>query len=182
MKRSLSVWQFAGFFFTCIAGVLLHFLYGWSGQSIFVAPFSAVNESIWEHMKLLFFPMFLFALIQSYYFNEEYDNFWCAKLAGILTGLTLIPVLYYTYTGIFGTFLDWVNISIFFLAAAVSYYIETRLLKHNRGFCTLPNTARLALDLLALIFILFTFIPPQIPLFQDPTSGLFGISADLRQR
>lgn len=176
MKKSLSVWQFVGFLFTCIAGVLLHFLYDWSGQSIFTAPFSAVNESIWEHMKLLFFPMFLFGLIQSYYFVEEYDNFWCAKFAGTLTGLMLIPVLYYTYTGIFGTSAHCVNIGIFFLAAAVSYLIETKLLKHDRGYCTSPDTARLALYLLALIFILFTFVPPRIPLFQDPVTGLYGIS------
>lgn len=176
MKRSLSIWQFAGFIFTCIAGVILHFLYEWSGQSLLTALFSAVNESIWEHMKLLFFPMFLFALIQSRYFDKEYDNFWCAKLAGILTGFTLIPVLYYTYTGIWGTSVDWVNILIFFLAAAVSYLIETRLLKYNQDFCTSPQIARLILCLLALIFILFTFNPPQIPLFQTPVSGDYGIS------
>ena len=171
MKKSLTIWQFVGFLFTCIVGVLLHFLYDWSGQSILAALFSAINESIWEHMKLLFFPMLLFSLIQSRYFDKEYDNFWCAKLAGILTGLTLIPVLYYTYTGIFGMSVDWVNILIFFLTAAVSFLIETRILKQNQGFCILPQTARFVLYLLALIFILFTFIPPQIPLFQAPVSS-----------
>lgn len=178
MKKSLTIWQFAGFLFTCIAGVLLHFLYDWSGQSLLAALFSAVNESVWEHMKLLFFPMLLFSLIQSQYLDKEYDNFWCAKLAGILTGLTLIPVLYYTYTGIFGVSVDWVNILIFFLTAAVSYLIETRLLKQNQGFSS-PQTARLVLYLLALIFILFTFIPPQIPLFQTPVSSAVCSISDL---
>ena len=59
MKKSLNLWQLAGFIFTGVAGVLLHFLFEWTGKSIFVAPFAAVNESIWEHMKLLFVPMFL---------------------------------------------------------------------------------------------------------------------------
>ena len=179
MKKSLSIWQFAGFLFTCIAGILLHFLYQWSGQSHFTAPFSAVNESIWEHMKLFFFPMFLFALIQNYYFKDDYDNFWCAKLTGILIGVLLIPVLYYTYTGVFGTSVHWVNISIFFLAAAVSYLIETWILECGWSFCSSSSTPKLILYLLALIFILFTFVPPQIPLFQDPVTGLSGISTDL---
>lgn len=70
MKRDVTLWQFAGFTVTSLGGTLLHFLYDWSNQSIFAAPFSAVNESAWEHMKLLFFPMFIFALIQSCFFNR----------------------------------------------------------------------------------------------------------------
>lgn len=175
MKKSLYLWQFAGFLFTCIAGVLLHFLYDWSGQRLFVALFSAVNESIWEHMKLLLFPMFLFALIQNEYSNEKYDNFWCAKLAAILTGLVLIPALYYTYTGALGVFVDWVNIAVFFVSAAVSFLVEVKILNHDRGFCISPQLAEGILWILALLFVWFTFMPPQIPLFQDPVSGLYGI-------
>ena len=101
MKRNLSLWQLAGFAFTSIGGTLLHFLYDLTGQSVVAAPFSAVNESTWEHMKLLFFPMFVFALVQSRFFGERPD-FWCVKLAGSAAGLALIPVLFYTYNGAIG--------------------------------------------------------------------------------
>ena len=47
-------------------------------------------------MKLLFWPLFLFALVQRLFFKDQ-ENFWCVKLAGILLGLALIPVLFYTY-------------------------------------------------------------------------------------
>ena len=89
MKLKLLRWQLAGFAVTVLGGVLLHFLYNWMQQSILIAPFSSVNESTWEHMKLLFFPMFIFALFQSQFF-KEFKNFWCVKLVGILTGLVLI--------------------------------------------------------------------------------------------
>ena len=56
MKRRLWRWQLAGFIFTAVLGVLLHFLYDWTNESLVVALFSAVNESTFEHMKLLFFP------------------------------------------------------------------------------------------------------------------------------
>jgi len=125
MKKSLSLWQFAGFIFTAIAGVLLHFLYDWSNQSALAAPFSAVSESIWEHMKLLYVPMFSFALVERQFIGDKYENYWCAKLVGILLGLTLIPVLYYSYTGIFGVQLACINITIFFIAAATTYLFET---------------------------------------------------------
>lgn len=175
MQKKLSLWQLAGFIFTAIAGTLLHFLYNWSNQSVFVAPFSAVNESIWEHMKLLFVPMFIFALIERQFLGKQYENFWCAKLAGITLGLTLIPVLYYTYTGISGISKDWINIIIFFVAAAAAYLLETWMFKQDREFCFSPLIALLFLCLLAMTFVVFTFVPPEIPIFQDPRTRSYGI-------
>lgn len=176
MKRSLSFWQFAGFVFTCVAGTLLHFLYDWSNQSIVFAPFSAVNESTWEHMKLLFFPMFVFALIESRHFGKGYKNYWCVKLTGIGFGLLLIPVIYYTYTGILGTSADWFNIAIFFIAVAASYWLETRLLKGEKLPCVSPSAAIIILCITAVLFAVFTFYPPHIPPFQDPVTKLYGIN------
>ena len=175
MKKRLYIWQLAGFLFTSIAGVLLHFLYDWSGQRVFVALFSAVNESIWEHMKLVFFPMILFALIQNKYAKKRYDNFWSVKFASIITGVILIPVLYYTYIGVTGRKLDWLNILIFFIAVATAYITEIRMIKNDQLQGLDSGLCKRLLLLLALIFFLFTFRPPQIPIFQDPLTGTYGI-------
>ena len=79
MKQRSILWQAAGFALVTFVGTILHFLYDWTGESILVAPFSGVNESTWEHMKLLFWPLFLFALIQRLFFknqeNEKQNNF-----------------------------------------------------------------------------------------------------------
>ena len=53
------------FIFISVLGVLLHFTYEWSGDNAVVGLFSAVNESTWEHLKLLFFP-FLLRVIEAY--------------------------------------------------------------------------------------------------------------------
>ena len=53
MKKSLTHWQIAGFFFVSVVGTLLHFLFEWRGESRLVALIAPVNESIWEHMKLV---------------------------------------------------------------------------------------------------------------------------------
>lgn len=168
MKKPLNYWQIGGFIFTCITGTLLHFAYNWSNQSVFFAPFSAINESIWEHMKLLFFPMFVFALVENFFLGNEYENFWCVKLLGITLGILLIPVLYYSYTGMFGIEKDWINISIFFLANAVAYLLETWLLKRGLPRCVQPLLALFLLCLIAFVFVVFTFAPPTIPLFEPP--------------
>lgn len=175
MKRDVLLWQLAGFSLSSLGGTLLHFLYDWTNEALLVAPFSGVNESTWEHMKLLFFPLFIFAIIQSRFF-KEYENFWCVKLVGIVAGLITIPVLFYTYNGIFGTSPDWVNITIFFIAAAVAFWVETRLFKKNSLRCRWSRLAFVALCLIGILFVALTFVPPLIPLFRDPLTGQYGVS------
>ena len=119
MKKAIPYWQMVGFIFTAVAGTLLHFLFDWTGGNAVAALFSAVNESIWEHMKLLYYPMLIFAFVEYSLWGKGISQFWCVKLTGMLAGLALIPILYYTYTGILGMSADWFNITIFFFAAAV---------------------------------------------------------------
>lgn len=175
MKKNLSLWQFAGFSLSSLGGTLLHFLYEWTNNSLFTAPFSGVNESTWEHMKLLYFPLLLFALVQSRFFSE-YPNFWCIKLLGITTGLLAIPVLFYTYNGAFGKSPDWLNIAIFFIATGAAFLVETFLLRKNALPCRHPRTAFMIMILIGALFILFTFLPPHLPLFRDPLNGTYGIA------
>ncbi|MBE6807048.1 MAG: hypothetical protein E7527_03405 [Ruminococcaceae bacterium] len=174
MKRSLYRWQVGGFLFTALGGVLLHFLYDWTGQNPAVGLFSAVNESIWEHMKLLYVPLLVFSLIEAHFLSKEYPAFWCAKLWGTSAGLVTIPLLYYTYTGALGFSADWFNIFIYFLAAAVPFSLETHLLRHHLP-CRNPKGAVAALLALGVLFALFTFFTPHFPLFQDPLTGTYGI-------
>ncbi len=172
MNRNLGLWQFAGFVLSVLVGTLLHFVYDWSGSTV-AAVFSGVNESTWEHMKLLYYPMFVFALVQSRYFRED-PRFWCIKLRGMLTGLILIPVLFYTYNGVFGRSPDWVNITTFFVAAAVAFWVEWRLFHHKKMSCC-PRLAFFCLCAIGLLFVVFTFLPPHLPLFRDPLNGQYGI-------
>ncbi len=174
MKKNLTLWQFAGFSLCSLAGTLLHFLYEWTDESVLIAPFSAVNESTWEHMKLLYFPLLIFALIQSRFF-KEYCNFWCVKYIGFTVGLTSIPVLFYTYNGVFGKSPDWVNISIFFLAAAAAFLTEWALFRRKNHKCKGENLSITLFGIIGLLFILFTFLPPHLPIFQDPITKTYGI-------
>jgi len=174
MKPNVSLWQFAGFSLSSLLGTILHFLYNWTNKSILIAPFSGVNESTWEHMKLLYFPLFIFALVQSKFF-KEYKNFWCVKLIGILTGLVLIPVLFYTYNGVFGKSPDFINIAIFFVSAGAAYLLEWRLLKNNKVKCKNSLLVFCAICFIGTLFILFTFVTPKIPIFMDPITSGYGI-------
>ena len=174
MKRDFSLWQLAGFGFTALAGTLLHFLYDWTGQTTWSALISGVNESTWEHMKLLYVPLLLFAALQFFFFRD-YENFWCVKLMGTAVGLTLIPVLFYTYNGAVGLSPDWLNITIFFVSAAAAFYVEWLLFQAKRPRRCRPFLSLGLLVAIGILFIVFTFFPPRIPLFMDPINGTYGI-------
>ena len=175
MKNKLILWQVSGFIFTCIMGTLLHFVYDWTDKNVIAALFSGVNESTWEHIKLMFYPTAIFSIIQFKFMGDDLPYYWSTKIAGILLSLVLIPIFYYTYTGIFGVNADWFNITIFFICAAVGYFTEYLLFKKDIGFKLNTKTAFTILASISLLFTANTFSSPEIPLFRDPITGLYGI-------
>ena len=98
----------------------------------------------------------------------EYHSHWCVKLAEILLGLVLIPVLFYTYNGVFGKSPDWINIAIYYITALLAFLFEWLAFKKDWLQCRFPRLAFAAICLIGVLFVVFTFVPPQIPLFQDP--------------
>ncbi len=174
MKRSIAIWELIGFGVAAAGGTFLHFLYDLTEDALWAAPISGVNESTWEHMKLLFFPMFIYAIVQSCFFKERGD-FWCVKLKGTLLGLILIPVIFYTYNGIIGKSPDWINIAIFFISAAVVYICETRQFGNGMIHCKSPKLAIALLCAIAVLFAVFTFATPELGIFKDPLTGTYGI-------
>lgn len=166
--------QFIGYTLVSVIGTLLHFLYDWTNKSFITSLFSGVNESTWEHMKLLFFAMLLTSVIESMIIKDT-RNFWCVKLRGILFGLTMIPLLFYMYNGIIGKSPDYINIVIFYVSAASAFLYETRLLKKGKECKLSQKTSIIILTLLALLFFVFTYKTPHLNIFKDPLSGEYGI-------
>ena len=176
MGRRRDLWPLMGFLTASVLGTLAHFVYGWSGGSLLAGVFCPVNESVWEHMKLLFFPVLLFTMVQLPAAREWDGALPAARAAGVTAGLGLIPVLYYTYTGIYGRHVLWADIAIFYLAAGFTFWLDARLRRRRRLWGLWQQAAGLAwLWVLAVVFIWWTLHPPHIGLFRDPVTGGYGI-------
>ena len=173
-ERERRTLETAGMLFTLLFGNLLHFVYDWTGQAGWAAYLSAVNESTWEHMKLLFFPVFLFTAAQ--FCVGERDGLLAARAVSVTAGLALIPTLYYTYTGVWGDHVLWADAAIFYLSAAVTFWMDDLLHRQRRLWKMGCQVAGLVwLWVLAFLFVWWTFSPPHIALFRDPLTGLYGI-------
>lgn len=162
-----------GFLFVAVLGTLLHFTFDWLGQNPVIGLFSAVNESTWEHMKLLFFPALLFFLIEYKKHGTASRDLLIARTLGLLCGLAFIPVSFYTYTGMIGRSFTVLDIAIFFVSVFLTFRISNRLLQHPQRLTTL--TAVIILFVLLALFFVFTFFPPHIQLFLDPVTFTYGI-------
>lgn len=166
--NSLRRFLIIGAIVTIIFGVISHFVYEWSGNKFLVGLFFPVNESTWEHMKLIFFPMFAYALIGGKRMEEKYPCIYNAMFAGILVGLAMIPVLFYTYTGILGFNVDWLNITVYIISVLVAYVVVYMVAQKCPEKASRGKVLRYLMYVLLVAFMVFTVYPPELGLFAEP--------------
>lgn len=176
VKRRILLWEAGGIILIVILGSLLHFAFEWSGGWTPIAPIAAVNESVWEHLKLGFWPALAYAILEYSRFGKSASNFFLAKTLGIYLIPITIVVLYYSYTAILGHGLLIVDIVIFVEAVIVGQLVSYGLLVASPLPERLNRFAPIALAILGILFVLFTFHPPQLPLFRDSVTGAYGIA------
>ena len=178
MDHGWKKWEVIGLLFTLAAGNLLHFVYEWSGNNPIVAAFSSVNESTREHMKLLAVPWILWTVVQAIVLRRSKVPVLAGRTAGLLVGLAAIPLLYYGYIGVLGRNISLVNILIFQLAVliafGVSWYVQDR---RKLSEPVWQIAGGLVLLVLAVLFVWWTYQPPGLPVFLDPTTGHSGLAA-----
>lgn len=165
---SLKKAEIISFLVASLLGVIFHFVYDWSGENPIVSLFFPKNESTWEHLKLIFFPITLLSLIEYFIFNIQYENFAIIKFLSILLAMALTIVLFYTYTGVYGKNSDVLNIVIYFIAMAVAYLFSYRMLRKGVLSGVSPQIGYWGFVILLLFFFVFTLFPPQIGLFATP--------------
>ena len=167
MNKKLNLYIILGIIFTIITGTLLHFAYEWSGQNPIVGLVAAVNESTWEHMKLLFFPMLVFEIYQHIKLGKEYPDIIYGGMYANVIGIFAIPILFYGYQALFGESNAVINILIFFLSVLIGMVFNYLLANVCKGeICQI--VVLVLTTLLMAGFFIFTSIPPKGLLFQEP--------------
>ena len=179
MKNKLLAWEIGSFFFIGLIGAALHFTFEMSNfSSMEVAYFSAVNESTWEHLKMVFFPGLVFALIQYTYVRDVVNNYIIAKVAGLFLMPLVIAVGWYIYAPILGRSYFPADLFLFYLAVFIGQVVSYRLLTRPPLDKKYTQIAIVTFFVLFAAFSTFTFYPPKIFLFEHldlKNTGLYGI-------
>ena len=143
-----------------LAGCALHFMYDWWPNAV-TALFSPVNESLWEHVKLIFWPCLGAALL----LNR-------GRPGGVRPWLLVLPALCvlmltlgWVYHITLGGEAMWVDIAIYILVMALGFWLPTRFSGPFQGVRWLLPIA--VTVLLALLIGWFTLYPPEGLLFRD---------------
>lgn len=157
MKRSYLIAAIAA----AAAGTALHFLYEVS-PNLISALLSPVNESVWEHLKLLFWPTLAAALVLSARAPCRIRT-WSGFLAALLVMPAFLLVLYYLLraVGVAGTAAD---IGLYCLTMLAGFWLAWYLQKNGK----LAKHTGIPLMLVILYgssLILFTFAAPPLPIF-----------------
>jgi hypothetical protein len=170
-------WSLIGIPIIFLLGSLFHFTYEFSGENLFVGLFSAVNESVWEHLKLLVLPMILWWGGVYFFKGKEFDidkkKWFSASVVALLSAIITVPLLFYFYTEAFDTQSLVVDILIFLIAVIVGQLVGIHFYKNSKGMDL--TFSYILIILIVFIFIYFTLFPPQIPLFLDPVSNTYGL-------
>lgn len=167
--------QIIGFCVTVVAGTLLHYVYDWSGGAAAVGLVAPVNESVWEHLKLLVTPMLVFAVIEYFTYGRRLRNFWPVRLLSVLIGMVLMIALYYCWSALAGGSGMAANIAIFLFSVWAAYFFGAGLLGSGT-FSSKTARALAAVGLAVLIaaFVVFSYNPPRCALFRDPQTNSYG--------
>lgn len=159
----------------CIIGTVLHFTFEFSGRNILVALFSAVNESVWEHIKIAVWAIYIVSLIKMAIKEERECNLWSSLFFKVLTVVILIPGLYYLYKAIFIVENLIVDMSIFYISVIISRLVEVIVQNKFRISAKVEDVYKYLNLGIIIMFVIFTFIPPKLGIFKDKKNNIFGI-------
>lgn len=174
-RAGILRWEMTGVAFIILLGSFLHFLFDLLGQWPPAALVAAVNESVWEHLKLVFWPALLYALLEWPFFRRRVRHFWPAKAAGLFVMPAIIVAGFYGYTALIGRHIFWIDISLFVIAAFAGQRIGAALLLWDSPRPAVRVAAGALLVLMIAVFSLGTYFPPRVPLFRETGSGQYGI-------
>lgn len=164
MIKKIKIYEIIGYIFVGIAGVLFHFFYDWFGNNKIIGSFCPINESPWEHLKLIFFPMMIYTIFEYLVLGEEAENIVLLKYLGTALAMIFTITAYYTYSGIIGKNYMIPDIAIFYISIFIPPFFTIKKVRHTKN----NNITGLILWVSnAVLFVIFSFYTPEIGLFWE---------------
>lgn len=169
---SLKRYKILGIIIIFILCFPFHFLYELLPNPIF-SFFFPVNESIWEHMKLLFTPFILYTSFEYLLIKKEENNFWLQLGITPIIAIFAYLIIYLPIYSIIGENMFF-NIGLLLIIIALEQWISYQLsISKNCKWQKVLGIVTVFTTLATFIYL--TYFPPKIPLFLDTQTNTYGI-------
>ena len=146
--------------------------------SFITSIFLPVNESIWEHMKILFGSILIAGVIQKIIViakKEKINNICFSNFIAALSSIPIFLILFLPVYYIIGENIV-VTIIIMFITIVIAELISYKIM--NMYDFKLENKTIFFVIIVYIIFTILTYYPIKIDLFKDPTKNIYGINND----
>jgi len=168
-KKEILIWQIVGAVFIFGLGAVWHFMYEWTGSIKGLGWLFPINESVWEHVKLMFYPALLYYVIEAAFLWKKVNNFIFAKTTALYFTPIMNIITFYTYTGITGYESFYIDIIVLLIFTCLQQFISYKILRANE-FAPKNKIYLLIFTIFAIIIlfvalVVFTYYPLPIPLF-----------------
>lgn len=164
-----------------VIGGLLHFAYQMTGNCAAIGIIAPVNESIFEHLKLSFYPILIWCIIQliigrnkDKYFSDRCKVIVSAFVSCLMSMLVIIG-FFYSYTQMFGVDIAILDVFSLLLGIAIGQFAGLHIYNHIKCNKTIAIASLIGIILIIIMFTIWTFNTPHIPFFRDPQTFLYGI-------
>lgn len=164
-----------GFFVISIIGTLLHFTYEFSNQNLLVATFSAVNESVWEHLKIAIMPTFLWTIVELFILKYRPDNLWYSLILKVSTIMLSIIILFNISVLLLGSHNPIISVAIFYIAIMLGQIVGIKILYSKKIDVKIEELSKYLVLTIFLLFVFFTFLPPKANIFKDEVTQTYGV-------
>lgn len=168
-------------FHTILLGTIAcisHFAYQLSGKNVIIGVFNPVNESVWEHLKFMFFP-FLFWWIAMYLLHAEtwkgivpLNTLIVSAASSLVIAPLLVVLFYYSYTGVFGLESLLIDILLVFVCYCIALSAASHFLTYSEPGRWAAILSVIVISGISIAFVVFTFDPPKLPIFYDSSSNV----------
>lgn len=170
--------EIIGTIFIIVIGCISHFLYDWLHHNKIMGYFAAVNESTWEHLKLVIMPTFLWLIVE-YHFYYDNLNLFFARFISLLVMLLIIPLIFYSYTHFTKKPILFIDICSFIFSIVVGQLVFCKLININISSLFLKHIGIIGLLLIFFAYIMNTYAPQKNFLYKDPITKKYGVKGHI---
>lgn len=159
-------------FIIFILSTLFHSLYNYL-PCFLTSIIVPVNESIFEHMKMIFTSHMFYLLIKILFNKKHENNLISSFVIASLFNIVIFLIIYIPIYLLFGEKLV-VTLILYFITILISNYLMYKI-QNKKINSKINKYSVYIIPLVYIVFTLFTYFPLKNMLFLDPTTNTYGI-------